>query len=38
MNTRIINQNSEFSYEFGDLLLVLTAILVPLVALPLFIF
>ena len=32
------NQMTSKDFEFGDLLLALTAILVPLVALPLFIF
>jgi hypothetical protein len=35
MNTAIDNEPTGLLYEFGDLLLALTAMLIPLVALPL---
>ena len=36
MSNRTDNDSFRFFYEFGDLLLAVTAVLIPLIALPLF--
>jgi hypothetical protein len=36
MNTRNDNDTFGFLYEFGDLLLAVVAVMIPLIALPLF--
>ena len=36
MSTRTENDGFSFIYEFGDLLLAVTAVMIPLVGLPLF--
>jgi hypothetical protein len=36
MNTHTDNENFGFLYEFGDLLLAVVAVMIPLIALPLY--